>query len=103
MIYKVIFTERAEKMLDSIVNYLLTALENIQAANHFLSEINNIIHRLEDNPYQFPVCKDAFLFKKGYREAIMNKMNYILIFKIENEFVYILGIFHQLENYNAYL
>ena len=103
MIYKTVFTEQAEKMLDCIVNYLLNTLENVQAANHFLNETNNLIQRLEDNPYQFPVCKDTFLFKKGYREALINKMNYIIIFKIENELVYILGIFHQLENYKVYL
>lgn len=33
-------------------------------------------------------------------KLIITDMNYIIIFRIDEDIVYILGIFHQLENYN---
>ena len=36
---------------------------------------------------------------KGYHEAIVPQMNYIVVFDVKDNVVNILGIFHQLENY----
>ena len=36
---------------------------------------------------------------KGYRIAIIPKTKYILVFDIREDIVFVLGIFHQLENY----
>ncbi len=35
---------------------------------------------------------------KGYRIAIIPKTKYILVFDIREDTVFVLGIFHQLEN-----
>ncbi|MEG1847757.1 MAG: type II toxin-antitoxin system RelE/ParE family toxin [Lachnospiraceae bacterium] len=99
MVYKLIITEEAEELLDRIIFHLLYRIKNEQAATHLLDGINEIYNRLEDNPNQFPICKDQYLVHKGYKEAVVPDMNYLLIFKVEENRVYIMGVFHELEDY----
>lgn len=101
--YRLIITDRAEELLDGLVNYLLYKLKNQQAAIHLLDNIERIYDRLEENPFQFPLSMDTYLLHKGYREAVLPDMNYVLIFKIEGNNVYVLGVFHQLEQYRKKL
>lgn len=103
MAYKLIITERADELLDNIVHYLLFRLKNEQAANHLLSEIDNIYDRLEENPLQFPLSRDSYLAHKGYHEAVVGQMDYTIVFSIKADIVNIVGIFHQLENYQKKL
>lgn len=99
MVYKLVITERAEELFDECIYYLIDKLKNKQAAEHLLGSVDKIYNRLEENPYQFPECRDKYLKGLGYREAVVTDMNYLIIFKVENDRVYMLGIFHQLENY----
>ncbi len=92
-------TEHTEELLDNIVYYLLYKLKNEQAAKHLLDEIEEVYERMEMNPYQFAVCRDNYLAGKNYREALIPQMDYVIIFKICENTVYVLGIFHQLESY----
>ena len=101
--YRLIITDRAEELLDGLVNYLLYKLKNQQAAIHLLDNIERIYDRREENPFQFPLSMDTYLLHKGYREAVLPDMNYVLIFKIEGNNVYVLGVFHQLEQYRKKL
>ena len=94
-------TERAEQLLDRLVYYLLFQLKNEQAASHLLDEVTRIYERLEENPFQFPECRDVYLKSKQYREAIIIDMNYVVIYRVENSTVYVLGIFHGLESYET--
>ena len=99
MAYRLVVTEHADELFDSILHYLVDQLKNGQAAVHLLDEMNDIYDRLEENPLQFPVSRDTYLANKGYHEAVIGQMNYIIVFSIESETVNIVGIFHQLENY----
>ena len=99
MAYKLNVTEHADDLLDNLVYHLIYRLKNEQAAKHLLDSIENIYDRLEDNPFQFPECRDAYLAKKGYREAVVPQMNYIIIFDVGADVVNVVGVFHQLENY----
>lgn len=99
MVYKVNVTEHAEELLDDLVYYLIYRLRNEQAAVHLFDGIEKIYVRLEENPYQFPESRDIYLNRLGYREAVVTDMDYVIVFRIEEDQVYVLGIFHQLENY----
>ena len=99
MAYELIVTERADELLDNLVFHLLYNLENEKAAVHLINEVSKIYDRIQDNPFQFPMCRDEYLNNKKYREAMARDMNYIVIFKIDNDIVYIMGIFHELEDY----
>ena len=97
--YKLIITNRAEELLDVLVRYLLYRIKSKQAASHLLDCVDKIYELLEENPYQFPACKDDYLAHRGYKEALLHDMNYIIIFKVEGKEVFVLGIFHELEQY----
>ena len=101
MAYKLVVTEHAHELLDKLVCYLLYRIKNEQAARHLLDGMEHIYDRLETDPFQFPICKDAYLAKSGYREAVVSQMNYIVIFDVRKNVVNIVGIFHQLEDYKA--
>lgn len=103
MAYKLVVTKHADELLDNILYYLIYQLKNEQAATHLLDEINNIYDRLEEKPLQFPVSRDTYFANKGYHEAVCGQMNYTIVFNIREDVVNIVGIFHQLENYQKKL
>ena len=99
MAYKLNVTEHADELLDNLTYYLIYRLKNKQAAKHLLDGIDTIYDRLVVNPFQFAECRDAYLAKKGYREAVVPQMGYIVIFDVRDDVVNVVGIFHQLEHY----
>lgn len=103
MAYRLVVTERAEELVDNIVYHLLYRLKSEQAAIHLMDEIEKVYSRLEENPLQFPLCRDYYLASRGYHEAVLSGMSYIMVFNITGESVNIVGIFHQLENYQRKL
>ncbi|MDE7133526.1 MAG: type II toxin-antitoxin system RelE/ParE family toxin [Lachnospiraceae bacterium] len=101
MTYKLTITEHADELLDNLMHHLLYRLKNEQAARHLLDGIENVYERLEENPLQFPLSRDAYLAHKGYHEAIVPQMEYIVVFSMKADIVNVVGIFHQLENYQS--
>ena len=99
MAYKLNVTEHAEELLDKLVYHLVYRLKNKEAAKHLLDSLEGIYDRLVENPYQFPKSRDIYLEKKGYYEAVVQQMSYIVIFDVRADIVNVVGIFHQLENY----
>ncbi|MCD8105990.1 MAG: type II toxin-antitoxin system RelE/ParE family toxin [Lachnospiraceae bacterium] len=100
MAYKLNITDQANDLLDNIVFYLVFRLHTKQGAEHLLNELDVIYERLKENPKQFPLSRDLFLARRGYHEAIVSGMNYLVVFSISNDTVNIVGIFHQLEDYS---
>lgn len=99
MAYKLVITEHADKLLDSLVYYLLYRLKSEKGARHLLDGVENVYKRLEKNPLQFPVSRDAYLAGKDYREATVPQMDYVVVFYVKEDTVNVIGIFHRLENY----
>ncbi|MBD5477975.1 MAG: type II toxin-antitoxin system RelE/ParE family toxin [Lachnospiraceae bacterium] len=99
MAYELIVTEHADELLDNLVQHLLYRLKSEQAARHLLDGIRNVYERLEENPMQFPLSRDAYLANKGYHEAVVPQMDYMLVFNVKADVVNVVGVFHQLENY----
>ena len=103
MAYKLVISEHADELLDNLVYYLLYRLKSEQAARHLLDGIDGIYDRLETNPFQFPLSRDIYLANKGYHEAVVPQMHYVVIFDVRVEVVNVVGVFHQLENYQSKL
>ena len=99
MAYNLVVTEKAEDLLDNHIYHLIYRLKNDQASAHLLDCIDRIYERLEENPFQFPGSTDVNLIRMGYREAVLTDMDYVIIFRVEESSVYVVGIFPQLENY----
>ncbi len=64
-----------------------------------LDGVDDVYDRLETDPEQFPVSRDAFLAKRGYHESVVPQMDYVIVFDIRSDIVNVVGVFHQLENY----
>ncbi len=101
MAYNLVITDRAEDLVDNCLLYLVKSLNNMQAAQHFLSDIETVYERLRDNPYQYADSKDEYLRGKGCKEAIFPEMNYKVIYKVGKETVYVVGVYNDLENHTA--
>ena len=99
MDYELIISDRADELTDRLTFYLLNNLKNPTAASHFLDELDSVYDRLTDNPYQFPESPDEYLFLQGYREALFETMQYKVVFRIDNQQVLIVGVFHTREDY----
>lgn len=99
MAYKLRITEYADELLDDISYHLLYRLKSEQAVRHLLDGVQKVYDRLVENPLQFPLSRDTYLADKGYHEAIVPQMDYIVVFSIKADTVYVNGVFHQLENY----
>ena len=99
MAYNLIITQRADELIDRLTAYLVNNLKNPDAASHFLDELETIYDRLEENPYQFAESKDEYLFMRGYRDALFQEMHYHVVFRVDERSVYVLGVFHTLEDF----
>lgn len=99
MDYNLIITEAAEHQLEQIIFYLLYELENSSAATHLLNQIERLYIHLKENPFQFPLLEHPYFPTKKYCKAVILTTNYLIIYRIENKCVYIIGFFHQSENY----
>lgn len=101
--YKLAISEYADELLNNLIYYLIYRLKNEQAAKRLLDGIDSIYDRLETNPLQFPLSRDTCLANKGYHEAVVSQMDYVVIFDVRVEVVNVVGVFHQLENYQSKL
>ena len=99
MAYDLRIAEYANGQIDALAAYLVERLKNPEAARHFLDELDDVYKRMEENPFQFHRCKDSFLRHGGYREALFSTMRYRVIFRMDGEIVYVVGVFHTLEEY----
>ena len=101
MTYNLVISDRTEELIDNIVEYLVRKLKNEQAAVHFLDDLESIYARLEENPFQFHLSADKYLKAREYREAFLPAMAYKAVFRVEDHTVYIVGVFHDLENHTV--
>ena len=101
MAFDLRISNRAAQQIDLLAAYLKDTLENPQACRHFFDEIEESFNALKENPYCYKLCLESFLAYKGYRSAKLSSMQYRIIFRIDEDTVFIVGVFHTLENYSG--
>ena len=99
MAYDLVITEHADQLIDRLTGYLIHKLHNVGAALHLMDGLDTVYDRLEDNPFQFPESPDPVLYLRGYREALVPEMAYRVVFRVQDQTVYVVGVFHELEDY----
>lgn len=99
MAYRLVITNEAEERIESRLQYILIELRNESAAIHYIESIETIYNIIESNPYVYALCRDNILGMMGYREAVFSDMNYKLIYRIEDNTVYVMGVFNDLEDH----
>ena len=94
-------TKTAQLEYLSIVNYLEGALGSSQAAHNFKQEFRVQMMQLRDMPELFSVSAMPELAAKGYRIVHIN--NYLAVYKLKGDTVYVAHVFHQSQNYARYV
>lgn len=97
MTYRVEILDEAQRELKSIIEYLLNVLKSPQAADNLLCEFDRQVDLIAPNPSVFAVSNLPELASKGYRTAHIN--NYIMLYTLRNDVIYIAHIFHQRQDY----
>ena len=97
--YKLVISERAERHIDNIIDYVINTLKNPGAARSILSDIEVAYDKLEYMADSLSYCNDYYLAERGYRKIILSNHNYLIICCIEADEVRISCVFHMREEY----
>ncbi len=97
MAYSVRFSAEAAADVESAVTYLAEALHSPKAADDFLAELERQVSLLESLPLSFPAVDETRLHATGYRKAPV--LRYLLVFRVEEQAVHVVRLFHQSQDY----
>lgn len=96
MACRVELTRAAQRDRDSAVEYLLDARGKTAAAA-FLGGLDGVLEQLRLYPYMHPASQEARLARMGYRKALFG--SYLALYRVEDEQVMVMRIFHQRQDY----
>ena len=99
MDYKVYITSEAEEDLHHYIQYLLFEKENKQAAKNVLDDFAETIEKLKHMADSLKLCDNLKLKKLGYRRMNFLKHRYFMLYRIENNVVFVDSVFHELQDY----
>lgn len=99
MRYRLIVPAYVETQIDACIAYIVQTLHNPDAARNVLDELVETYERLSCLPEAAPLCRDAYLRAKNYRIITLPHHHYLLIYRMEERIVYVVGFFHMRENY----
>lgn len=99
MDYRVVVTPEAEEDLKQFIQYLLFTKENKQAAKNVLDDFENTVEALKHVAGSLKLCDNPRLKSLGYHRINFQKHRYFMLYRIENEVVYVDDIFHELQDY----
>lgn len=84
--YKIVLAKRVRSQLLQHVSFLSKV--SLPAARRLRNAFEEVVKRLEDNPFQFPVDQIIAKFNLSYRKALFEK-RYKVLFTVENNTVHI--------------
>ena len=103
MPYRLVVPARTNAQIDACIAYIAQVLRNPDAAHAVVDDISYAYRQLEDLPAAFPLCDDTYLRAKAYRKITLLHHNYVFIYRIDGNIVYLVGFFHMRENYREKL
>lgn len=99
MTLKVLFTDKSNDQLNSIINHIASDTQSIDIALNQLEKIEKSIFKLNEIPYIGVKPRYSILKKQGFRVLIIDK--YLVFYKVKesSESVIIYGIFDGRQEY----
>lgn len=97
--YEVVLTKKAELQAQKILDYIFYELENAQAAFSVEQDMKETVTRLSRVAGTLKYCDDLELRSLGYRTIHFKRHKYFLLYKIIDDRVYVIGIYHDLQDY----
>ena len=99
--YNVIITEHAYKQLESYINYIQFTLMNTQAAKGLVDDAEETMNRLEMLAESLGFCNDPVLREQGFRYIKFKRYKYLMIYRIEEDTVFVEAVYHQMQDYES--
>lgn len=99
MVYKVNIMKSAETDLEMFIAYLLFEKKNEQAAQNVLNDFEQTKDILSHIAGSLKVCDNERLKELEYRRINFQNHRYFMLYRVENDTVYVDGIFHELQDY----
>lgn len=103
MNYRVILTISAKTQLDHIIEYVLFKYENAQAALSIMNDAEETKRRLSCVADGLKLCEDQRLHSLGYRTIHFKRHRYFMLYRIQDNTVYVDAIYHDLQDYEGIL
>ena len=101
MDYKIVVTCDAENNLDRFIHYLLFEKKSQQAAKNVLDDFEATKESLKYVAGSLKLCDNPKLRQLGYRRINFLNHRYFMMYRIEDDVVYIDNIFHELQDYES--
>jgi len=99
MDYKVVVTRDAEEDLEHFIEYLIFEKESMQAAQNVLNDYDATIESLKHVAGSLKLCDNQRLHQLGYRRINFLNYRYFMLYRIEDDVVFVDNIFHDLQDY----
>lgn len=99
MDYKIVLMRDAEEDLDRFITYLLFEKKSEQATRNLLNDFEATKTSLSNVAGSLKLCDNPKLRALGYRRINFLSHRYFMLYRIENDTVYVDNIFHELQDY----
>ncbi|MGN0251129.1 MAG: type II toxin-antitoxin system RelE/ParE family toxin [Oliverpabstia sp.] len=99
MDYKVVVTVDAEEELNQYIRYLLIVKKSEQAAKNVLDDFEATIQSLKRVAGSLKLCDNPRLKQLGYRRINFLSHRYFMMYRIDEDIVFVDNIFHELQDY----
>ena len=97
MTYKIVVTDTYSLEYEKILKYLISILKEKSAAKNLNDEIDHIVGLISTNPNLFGLSLNKELKKRKYHKVTVE--NYLILYKIKDNKVFLSHIFHQSQDY----
>ena len=81
--YKIFFTEPAERDITEAICYIVEELQNPVAAIKLFEDIERSVGSLQENPKRYPLVRDDYLASKGFR--LMPVQKYLIFYVVRDD------------------
>ena len=97
MAYRLVILDSADADREEIVRFLVEEAGNPSAAKRFLDDMDRESRLIAQFPTIHNLSRVLEVADRGYRTALFG--NYIMLYRFEDDVVYIAHIFHQRQDY----
>ena len=97
--YNITITDRADRELSDILEYLSVQLQNPTAATAFVEEVLSVYEALKHTPYMYELSHNLRLQRMGYHKVVIK--NYVMLYRVDEQTqcVYVLHFFYGARQY----
>lgn len=99
MAYNVVVTADAEEDLNRYIKYLLFDKKSEQAARNVLNDFEATVASLKVVAGSLKLCDNPRLKQLGYRRINFHSHRYFMLYRLEENNVFVDSIFHELQDY----